>query len=40
MTQITVDGLTAEAMSWDVDGAVNKSPKAMEIVDGNYSLIQ
>lgn len=40
MPQITVDGLTGEAMSWDVDGAVNKSPKAMEIVDGNYSLIQ
>lgn len=40
MPQITVDGLTGEAMSWDADGAVNKSPKAMEIVDGNYSLIQ
>ncbi len=40
MPQITVDGLTGEAMSWDVDGAVNKSPKAMEIVDGNYSLIK
>lgn len=40
MTEITVDGLTGEAMSWDADGAVNKAPKAMEIVDGNYSLIQ
>lgn len=40
MPEITVDGLTGEAMSWDTDGAVNKSPKAMEIVDGNYSLIQ
>ncbi len=40
MTEITVDGLTGEAMSWDTDGAVNKAPKAMEIVDGNYSLIQ
>lgn len=40
MPQITVDGLTGEAMSWDAEGAVNKSPKAMEIVDGNYSLIQ
>ncbi len=40
MTQITVDGLTGEAMNWSEDGAVNKSPKAMEIVNGNYSLIQ
>ncbi|MDE7444331.1 MAG: ABC transporter substrate-binding protein [Lachnospiraceae bacterium] len=40
MSEITVDGLTGEAMSWDADGAVNKAPKAMEIVNGNYSLIQ
>ncbi len=40
MPEITVDGLTGAAMSWDSDGAVNKSPKAMEIVNGNYSLIQ
>lgn len=40
MSDISVDGLTGEAMTWDADGAVNKSPKAMEIVNGNYSLIQ
>ena len=40
MPEITVDGLTGEAMTWDTDGAVNKAPKAMEIVNGNYSLIQ
>lgn len=40
MAEISVDGLTGEAMSWDEDGAVNKAPKAMEIVNGNYSLIQ
>ena len=40
MAKITVDGLTGEAMSWDGDGAVNKAPKAMQIVNGNYSLIQ
>ena len=40
MTQISVDGLTGAAMSWDAEGAVNKEPKAMKIVDGNYSLIQ
>ncbi len=40
MAEINVDGLTGEAMSWDADGAVNKAPKAMEIVNGTYSLIQ
>lgn len=40
MGKISVDGLTGEGMSWDADGAVNKAPKAMRIVDGNYSLIQ
>ena len=40
MAEISVDGLTGAAMSWDSDGAVNKAPKAMEIVNGNYSLIQ
>ena len=40
MADIAVNGLTGEAMSWDEDGAVNKAPKAMQIVNGNYSLIQ
>lgn len=40
MTDISIDGLTGEAMSWDADGAVNKAPKAMQIINGNYSLIQ
>lgn len=40
MQEISVDGLTGSAMSWDTDGAVNKEPKAMQIIDGNYSLIQ
>lgn len=40
MHEITVDGLTGAAMSWDEDGAVNKAPKAMQIINGNYSLIQ
>ncbi|MBR6452137.1 MAG: ABC transporter substrate-binding protein [Lachnospiraceae bacterium] len=40
MREITVDGLTGAAMSWDADGAVNKAPKAMQITGGNYSLIQ
>ncbi len=40
MPEISVDGLTGAAMSWDAEGAVNKAPKAMQIVDGVYSLIQ
>ena len=40
MTEITVDGLTGAGMSWAADGTVNKAPKAMEIKNGAYSLIQ
>ena len=40
MLEVSVDGLTGAAMSWDAEGAVNKAPKAMVIVNGNYSLIQ
>ena len=40
MTEITYDGLTGSAMSWAADGTVNKAPKAMEIKNGEYSLIQ
>lgn len=40
MTEITVDGLTGAGMSWSADGTVNKAPKAMEIKDGAYALIQ
>lgn len=40
MTEITVDGLTGDSMSWAADGTVNKAPKAMEIKDGAYALVQ
>ena len=40
MTEITYDGLTGSGMSWSSDGTVNKAPKAMEIKNGEYSLIQ
>lgn len=39
MKTVSIDGLTGLAMSWDENGAVNKAPKAMEIVDGQYKLI-
>ena len=40
MAEISYDGLTGAAMTWDADGAVNKAPKAMEIVNGTYSLVE
>lgn len=36
MTTITIDGTTGLGMTWTVDGEVNKSPKAVKIVDGVY----
>lgn len=40
MQEITVDGLTGEGMNWAADGTVNKAPKAMEIKNGTYALVQ
>ena len=39
MTEITVDGLTGEGMTWDADGEPTKAPKAMKIVDGAYTAM-
>ena len=36
MTEITVDGLTGEGMTWEAGGTVNKTPRAVKIVDGAY----
>ena len=38
MTEITVDGLTGEGMTWSADGEPNKAPKAVVIKDGAYVL--
>jgi branched-chain amino acid transport system substrate-binding protein len=40
MTEISVDGLTGEGMTWVATGEVNKAPKAMVIKDGAYALVQ
>lgn len=40
MTEITYDGLTGADMTWAATGEVNKAPKAMKIVNGEYALIQ
>ncbi len=36
MTEITVDGLTGEGITWTADGEPNKAPKAVIIKDGVY----
>lgn len=38
MTTISIDGLTGADMSWTASGEPNKGPKAVEIVNGVYSL--
>lgn len=39
MTEITLDGLTGEGMTWTADGEPAKAPKAVKIVDGVYSAM-
>lgn len=39
MTQITVDGLTGEGITWSEDGEPSKSPKAVVITDGAYAAM-
>lgn len=39
MTEITVDGLTGEGMTWTADGEPNKAPKAVQIKDGAYTAM-
>lgn len=39
MTQITLDGLTGEGMTWTADGEPEKAPKAVKIVNGAYTAM-
>lgn len=39
MTEIKVDGLTGEGMTWTADGEPSKSPKAVKIVNGTYTAM-
>ena len=39
MTEITLDGLTGEGMTWTADGEPNKAPKAVKITDGAYAAM-
>lgn len=38
MTEITIDGLTGEKMTWDAAGETGKAPKAVKIVNGVYEM--
>lgn len=40
MTEITINGLTSENMTWSADGEPNKEPKAVIIKDGAYVSAQ
>ena len=39
MTEITLDGLTSEGMTWNAQGEPNKAPKAVKIVNGAYTAM-
>ena len=39
MTEITVDGLTGEGITWDASGEPTKEPKAVVIKDGVYTAM-
>ena len=38
MTEISIDGLTGDAMTWTADGESGKAPKAVMIVNGEYQM--
>ena len=39
MTEISVDGLTGEGITWDASGEPSKAPKAVVIKDGAYTAM-
>jgi branched-chain amino acid transport system substrate-binding protein len=39
ITEISIDGLTGEGITWTPDGEPSKSPKAMVIKDGAYTAM-
>lgn len=40
MTEITLDGLTGEGMTWNASGEPNKAPKAVVIENGAYKAME
>ena len=39
MTEITLEGVTGDEITWTEDGEPNKAPKAVEIKDGAYAAM-
>jgi branched-chain amino acid transport system substrate-binding protein len=39
ITEISVDGLTGEGITWDASGEPTKAPKAVKITDGVYTAM-
>ena len=39
MTEITINGLTGEGMTWNANGEPEKAPKAAKIVNGVYEMM-
>ena len=40
MTEITLEGVTGDEITWTEDGEPNKAPKAVEIKDGAYTAME
>lgn len=40
MTEITLDGITGEGITWTADGEPSKAPKAVEIQNGAYTAME
>lgn len=40
MTEITLDGVTGEGITWTADGEPSKAPKAVQIEGGVYKAME
>lgn len=40
MTEITIDGVTAKALTWEASGEPSKAPMVVKIADGDYAVVE
>ncbi len=40
MTDISIDGVTAKALTWEANGEPSKAPMVVKIADGNYAVVE
>lgn len=40
MTEITIEAVTAKELTWDESGEPNKAPMVVQIVDGDYAVVE